>query len=584
MRRAAPPPRSRASSPRRAATATPGPSRRSGCAIATAGRPGRRELGGADAARPGPARSRRPRPTPACRSTCPGAAPRCEILLRVRAARRPRGPGPLRRRRRPRPPGPHPARGRPRPDRRGLPARRLRRRRPLFTEEADDRRGARPARLGGVLPSRARPAAWSPSASSPRPPTEHRALRSLVARLPGLGAGLAAPAPPGRRGRPGPWPSTRAGRSGWPPSRPGCSPGPERHWGSAAIAGIGARIQARMGAARDRAGTPARAGPRAAAWPRRGLPTTARTACEVAETLWLLDRRDHLVVVERALRDKALPADFRFPMTDARLALARLCALDARHDEARRWFDAARDVLDTRAPGRCAPSSTTTRPSCTCGPGAGTRRALSSAAAGAAVRAPRDDGLDTPPGGRHSLTAGGCDRGETGLRPGGRTLGVRHPGGSHEGRPSPRLRRASPPRGGPRATRDRPARRRRARRRCGRVPHRPAHPAGMVRPAGPGRAPVHPRPREQRLGPRSGPGGGERRRRRRGDLPPPAQLRALPGLPDRRRHAVRPRSRLHRAQPRRWLRRAAQDDRPRRPAARRRPRPRPPSRPTPTPD
>jgi hypothetical protein len=39
-----------------------------------------------------------------------------------------------------------------------------------------------------------------------------------------------------------------------------------------------------------------------------------RTACDAAETLWLLDRRDHLPVIEAALRDKALPADFRWPM------------------------------------------------------------------------------------------------------------------------------------------------------------------------------------------------------------------------------------------------------------------------------
>jgi hypothetical protein len=35
-------------------------------------------------------------------------------------------------------------------------------------------------------------------------------------------------------------------------------------------------------------------------------------------------------------------------MTDARLALARLCALDGRSREATRWFDAARAVLDTQ--------------------------------------------------------------------------------------------------------------------------------------------------------------------------------------------------------------------------------------------
>jgi DNA-binding SARP family transcriptional activator/tetratricopeptide (TPR) repeat protein len=76
--------------------------------------------------------------------------------------------------------------------------------------------------------------------------------------------------------------------------------------------------------------------------------TYLRTACDAAETLWLLDRRDHLPVIEAALRDKALPPDFRFPMMDARLALARLCALDGRHEEASRWFGEARVTLDAQ--------------------------------------------------------------------------------------------------------------------------------------------------------------------------------------------------------------------------------------------
>jgi DNA-binding SARP family transcriptional activator len=76
--------------------------------------------------------------------------------------------------------------------------------------------------------------------------------------------------------------------------------------------------------------------------------TFLRTACDAAETLWLLERRDHLPVIEAALRDKVLPPDFRFPMMDARLALARLCALDGRHDEASRWFAEARVALDAQ--------------------------------------------------------------------------------------------------------------------------------------------------------------------------------------------------------------------------------------------
>jgi DNA-binding SARP family transcriptional activator len=71
-----------------------------------------------------------------------------------------------------------------------------------------------------------------------------------------------------------------------------------------------------------------------------------RTASDTAETLWLLGRRDHLRPVEAALRLKALPADFRFPMMDLRLSLARLCALDGRLDEADHWFAQARLVLE----------------------------------------------------------------------------------------------------------------------------------------------------------------------------------------------------------------------------------------------
>ena len=62
--------------------------------------------------------------------------------------------------------------------------------------------------------------------------------------------------------------------------------------------------------------------------------------------MWLLDRRDHLRPVEAALRHKALPADFRFPMMDLRLSLARLCAVDGRLEEATHWFGQARPVLE----------------------------------------------------------------------------------------------------------------------------------------------------------------------------------------------------------------------------------------------
>jgi class 3 adenylate cyclase/tetratricopeptide (TPR) repeat protein len=64
------------------------------------------------------------------------------------------------------------------------------------------------------------------------------------------------------------------------------------------------------------------------------------------ETIWTLDRKDHAELLERNLREKTLVPDFRYPHTDARLSLARLCALGARFDEAAEWFAKARTVLD----------------------------------------------------------------------------------------------------------------------------------------------------------------------------------------------------------------------------------------------
>jgi tetratricopeptide (TPR) repeat protein len=66
----------------------------------------------------------------------------------------------------------------------------------------------------------------------------------------------------------------------------------------------------------------------------------------VIEALWVLERRDHVEVLERNLRAKTLAPDFRSINTDARLSLARLCALTGRFDEAREWFEKARHVLD----------------------------------------------------------------------------------------------------------------------------------------------------------------------------------------------------------------------------------------------
>ena len=118
-------------------------------------------------------------------------------------------------------------------------------------------------------------------------------------------------------------------------------------WAQSGFDGVMARAQARLGRSDQALQLLAAVLPAL----QRGAPwdwTFLRTACDAAETLWLLDRRDHLPVIEAALRDKVLPGDFRFPMMDTRLALARLCALDGRHDEASQWFAKARTVLDAQ--------------------------------------------------------------------------------------------------------------------------------------------------------------------------------------------------------------------------------------------
>jgi tetratricopeptide (TPR) repeat protein len=112
----------------------------------------------------------------------------------------------------------------------------------------------------------------------------------------------------------------------------------------------GAKAAARLGRHDDalrRYRTVLPAVERAPAWAMNYL----RTLCDAVETLWLVygpgpDGHPDLPQLEKALRGKALAADFRFPMMDARLALARVCAMDGRHAEAMRWFAEARTILD----------------------------------------------------------------------------------------------------------------------------------------------------------------------------------------------------------------------------------------------
>jgi class 3 adenylate cyclase/tetratricopeptide (TPR) repeat protein len=69
-------------------------------------------------------------------------------------------------------------------------------------------------------------------------------------------------------------------------------------------------------------------------------------ASDAATAIWLLNRLEQVEVIEASLRTKVLTSDFRFPMRDARLSMARVCALQKRYDEAANWFDQAREALD----------------------------------------------------------------------------------------------------------------------------------------------------------------------------------------------------------------------------------------------
>lgn len=69
-------------------------------------------------------------------------------------------------------------------------------------------------------------------------------------------------------------------------------------------------------------------------------------AFSAALALWRLERTDGLAVIEHNLRTKVVEPDIRYPECDGRLALALLCALDGRVDEAALWFEESRQVLE----------------------------------------------------------------------------------------------------------------------------------------------------------------------------------------------------------------------------------------------
>lgn len=122
-------------------------------------------------------------------------------------------------------------------------------------------------------------------------------------------------------------------------------PAPENNWAFAMIKTGGAYFFARINQpdmAMQWIETLRPAFERGASWE----PTYSAVLCDATAVLWMLNRNELVETIERSIHEKVIPPDFRYPMRDGRLSLARLCALQGRYDEASDWFAQARQVLD----------------------------------------------------------------------------------------------------------------------------------------------------------------------------------------------------------------------------------------------
>jgi class 3 adenylate cyclase/tetratricopeptide (TPR) repeat protein len=120
---------------------------------------------------------------------------------------------------------------------------------------------------------------------------------------------------------------------------------PEYQWVFAAIRATAAAVYARLERTEEALhwlGTLMAPLERAPGW----AANYTEVACLAVETLWLLERTDHIEVIERNLLEKVVEPDFRYPMQDSRRSMACLCALQGRYDEAVEWFARARAVLE----------------------------------------------------------------------------------------------------------------------------------------------------------------------------------------------------------------------------------------------
>ncbi len=127
---------------------------------------------------------------------------------------------------------------------------------------------------------------------------------------------------------------------------------PELRWGRAIVCAATARVFATAGRSDDAIALLPKVLPaveRAPAWESN----YSLIACDGAAALWIAGRTDHIEAFERGVREKVVEPDFRYPMQDGRTALARLCALQGRHDEASHWFAEARRVTEEQGARPC---------------------------------------------------------------------------------------------------------------------------------------------------------------------------------------------------------------------------------------
>jgi class 3 adenylate cyclase len=75
-------------------------------------------------------------------------------------------------------------------------------------------------------------------------------------------------------------------------------------------------------------------------------PNYGLIACVPVHTLWVLDRTDHLDVIEAAIRSKLVEPGLQYPEYVNELALAQACALTGRVDQAREWVATAHATVD----------------------------------------------------------------------------------------------------------------------------------------------------------------------------------------------------------------------------------------------